>query len=717
MPISKNPKTNDENTLFHTGIVHDTPLSPSSAIAIKFEQGRDAFNFKKYAEAFEHSDAVVHAIRDQYINALELRASALGRMANFKAATNDVKTIIHIAPSSPVGYLCHGELFSMRGNQRQAIQVYNEGLLHMKTEEDRAKLKHARAFAINKRNKRFDIFSKLPYDMIHIILSYLDIQKRFRILDVSKAWHDRVSGCSSVWSKLIVSKHTRLSSSIAKEISLITVVSHHVKSLTLMDLQDTSFFEAVLSLMENGSFTRLEELFINTCLIPSTQKLVNALSRTASTLKDIILATNYRDNKMSLPLEIPLNTLLIICPNLQSLNQNYIGSIKFEEEKSVVTAGGSYYDPRTPFINKALTTLQLGFEHVGIADLKWIYDTCPRLCRLIIFGCQSTTLNKIYGLFQKRVERLCFGINLYEVYNNDDNKDRVEYHGSSTGISSEIQNTSNTITTTVNNTKKAFTGILEVAVRIDNPSNFISLFKNECTMMRTLRLQIHLPWDLTREEERTEWQSLLTNISHFNNLRLLDICRVNDRICSSVIVPLLQKAPNLHQLRFYTPSTLVGQEVMTTIANIQYLQKLEISECSSTDQDMQTLFRALAAKGNASTLEHLCIIYNDHFSMDGIVDAIAAISSLRYIELEAVDGLTEKGMGLLCKKLKDHSCIRSIKLSHLDYCVDDTTLQALAEIKRLDCLHLVGLYKITRAGLNVFTGTSVKLNIKSCKLK
>ncbi|KAG2225699.1 hypothetical protein INT45_012171 [Circinella minor] len=629
--IDNNRNHNDDNSLFHSEIVPDY-----SACRIALDQAKDAFTNTNFTKAFDFSNAAVHAIRKQHIDALTLRAATLAKMARFEAATADAKMIINIDPTSPEGYLCYGNLFTVRG-----------------------------------------------------------IEQRFILLDVSKIWRTIVSECASAWSKLILCKHTKLSASIAKSTALIGIISKHVKDLTLMDFENASLFESVLTQMTDGCFD---------CLIPSTKRFFDALSGTTSTLKHIILSVNYRDIKRSLVVEIPLNTLLMTCPNLKTLNQYFPNSVTFEGVK-----GYHYYESASYAIS-ALTSLQLDFNHITIADLKWIYDTCPRLRRLIICGCKSTSLNLIHHLFEKRLDRLCFGINLYEVF--DDGNVNVD------DKAVVMKNTQ--ISSTHSNTSPSSTGMLrEVALKVDNPYNFISLFSNNYTTIRTLRLVIDRFWystDTDEKEAKEGWQSLLLNIPNLNNLRLLDVCAADQTTCSTIVAPLLEKSPNLRCLESYTPSKLVGHKVITAIINLRHLQKLVISECTSNDQDIQTLFRSLAAKGtNESTLEHVSIIYNDDFSIDGIIEYLASISTLRHIEFDAVDGLSKKGMTLLCEKLQEHSCIRTIKLCYLDNCIDDTILHCLANIKRLENLFLTGLDKITPSGLNAFTSTLVKLTIKSCR--
>ena len=439
------------------------------------------------------------------------------------------------------------------------------------------------------------------------------------------------------------------------------------------------------------------------CLIPSTKRFFNALSGTISTLKDIILSVNYKDTKRSLVAEIPLNTLLITCPNLKTLNHYFPNSVTFEEVK------GYHYYGSAPYITSPLTSLQLDFNHITIADLKWIYDTCPGLRRLIICGCKSTSLNMIHHLFQKRLDRLCFGINLHEVFDDSDIND------DKTVVMENSQ-----ILSTHSNTSFSSTGMLqEVAVKVDNPRNFISLFSNNYTTIRTLRLLIDKSWystDTDEKEAKEGWQSLVNSVPNLNNLRLLDVCGADQTTCSTIIAPLLEKSHYLRCLNFYTPSKLVGHKVINAITNLRPLQKLSISECASNDQDIQALFRSLAAKrAKESTLEYISIIYNDDFNVDTIIKYLAFVPTLRHIEFDAVDGLSKKGMMLLCEKLQEHSYIRTIKLRYLDDCIDDTMLHHLANIKRLENLFLTGLNKITHSGLSAFTGTRIKLTIESCR--
>ncbi|KAI7873823.1 hypothetical protein K492DRAFT_200424 [Lichtheimia hyalospora FSU 10163] len=131
------------------------------------------------------------------------RATAVAACANFELALRDAAEMQKIVPSSPMGYLCQGDIHRLQGRQSAAIAAYNKGLaLPPKWPDDRPiyqQLQNNKKDAEYERSKRIDFITQLPLD---IVMSYiipkimgdhaLDAQEPCEYLYVSRAWREQI---------------------------------------------------------------------------------------------------------------------------------------------------------------------------------------------------------------------------------------------------------------------------------------------------------------------------------------------------------------------------------------------------------------------------------------------------------------------------------------------------------------------------------------------
>ncbi|KAJ8652610.1 hypothetical protein O0I10_011756 [Lichtheimia ornata] len=134
---------------------------------------------------------------------LEERSFALLKCAQFDTALRDTNAILKLDPTLALGYLLKGKLYSYHGQQRKAIQVFDQGLTMaggMDDDEQQhyQQLLKARADAEMMQQKGMDFISKLPLDVVSTSIVPLlmdDViwsqRKPCPYLQVSRSWRDR----------------------------------------------------------------------------------------------------------------------------------------------------------------------------------------------------------------------------------------------------------------------------------------------------------------------------------------------------------------------------------------------------------------------------------------------------------------------------------------------------------------------------------------------
>ncbi|KAI9251382.1 hypothetical protein BDA99DRAFT_521702 [Phascolomyces articulosus] len=294
---------------------------------MNFERGHDAFTNARFPEALRLCDTVMEDIVERHLKVLDLRAATLGMMAEFKKAEQDASLMIQLAPSQGIGYARMGDLWTLRGNQKQAILAYERGLALMKNEEDLELLTQRREEAIQKSNERFDIIANLPYDIMTIIFqmlipvgrfNYLDSNDRFTLLEVSKTWQDIVSTYAPLW------KTHKFSDADGRTIENMQMLSQHIcKHVTEISSEcvysgftDCMESKTLFEQLSKGGFTKLQRLHIYDDYVKCTPRFIHALSCIAKTLKSLELIIG------NLPTE-ELKKILDTCTELRSFMIQY----------------------------------------------------------------------------------------------------------------------------------------------------------------------------------------------------------------------------------------------------------------------------------------------------------------------------------------------------------------------------------------------------------
>ena len=164
-----------------------------------------------------------------------------------------------------VGYLRAGELYIIRFNYRDAIDIYKEGYESVQKEEDRVLLKQRYEEAEAKLEQRFDIITNVPVEISSDIVQYIKLQDQISMFKVSKTWRQNLSSCNTVWKTISIN---RSNCPAKKNLSwrrykkgnlplLLMCTGHHITKLDLKSL-NAQLCKEIFDVMMTHSFDNLK---------------------------------------------------------------------------------------------------------------------------------------------------------------------------------------------------------------------------------------------------------------------------------------------------------------------------------------------------------------------------------------------------------------------------------------------------------------------------
>ncbi|CDH54838.1 predicted protein [Lichtheimia corymbifera JMRC:FSU:9682] len=139
----------------------------------------------------------------QLTSLLEERTLALLKCAQFDMALRDTTAIQKLDPTLALGYLLKGKVYAYRGQQQQAIKIYDQGLaiapvMNDQKQQCQQQLLKAKANAETMQQKRIDFITQLPLDIVStsIVPLLMDdetwsIKRPCPYFQVSKRWRER----------------------------------------------------------------------------------------------------------------------------------------------------------------------------------------------------------------------------------------------------------------------------------------------------------------------------------------------------------------------------------------------------------------------------------------------------------------------------------------------------------------------------------------------
>ncbi|KAJ2876486.1 hypothetical protein GGH93_000707 [Coemansia aciculifera] len=190
-----------------------------SALALEAEinrwyvLGRENFRERQYRNALDyHNRAVALAakegIRDGKL--YSARAHTLYKLREFTRALSDAREAVRIDASSSAGYMCMASILADAGKPEEALAVAKQGLGQADTRASEYKHLQLLCSSLSLRldpahqpaiESDTDPITRLPADLVVMIMRLLDTRMLFICRNVSTRWLHLIDNTSVLWSK------------------------------------------------------------------------------------------------------------------------------------------------------------------------------------------------------------------------------------------------------------------------------------------------------------------------------------------------------------------------------------------------------------------------------------------------------------------------------------------------------------------------------------
>ncbi|KAI8144391.1 hypothetical protein BJV82DRAFT_607199 [Fennellomyces sp. T-0311] len=336
---------------------------------VELTKSNNALSTGNYQDAAQSAGSGLdHLMNTHVLELLNIRATAYEKQGLLSRALDDAMRMIQYVPNSPVGYLRAGNIQMVNGKPKLAMKVYAQGIRALPSEHpDSDKLMAEQRKAILRANSRFDIVGQLPRELLYKILVYLDPERVWVCLKVSRRWCEQVSQCGTWWSAVTV-KQTGAATDNAV-CDAIPLVNDYIQHLELASPSSVLLNCRYLAYLKNGIFTRLKTLLLKGSFFQtvSSEDLAIALWQVRNTLT--VLKLEFDSDKI-----FPLRTVLEACPNVRELVYTSAGDIS-----SGTNNGHSFAVQCNKLVN-----LELNYVHSTYTSICASLVLCSNLRRLII---------------------------------------------------------------------------------------------------------------------------------------------------------------------------------------------------------------------------------------------------------------------------------------------------------------------------------------------
>ena len=172
-------------------ITHSTP---NAFLSNLYQQPGARITAEDYQETIRSAtQRLQECVRTQLV-LFYSRALSLMLCCRFESAFQDALAIQAFAPTSPLGYMCAGQVLCNQGKFIQASKEYAKGVQRVPTTDpNHGLLCLAVVLAQNEAEKYVDFIHQLPFDVAMMVISMVvtTTQDFFTYISVSKAWRER----------------------------------------------------------------------------------------------------------------------------------------------------------------------------------------------------------------------------------------------------------------------------------------------------------------------------------------------------------------------------------------------------------------------------------------------------------------------------------------------------------------------------------------------
>ncbi|KAI9494404.1 hypothetical protein BDB00DRAFT_871494 [Zychaea mexicana] len=639
------------------------------------ESIKETVNEQDHQHTISHTSEIIDQLLPrQKLILYDLRAHAYAMQGQPSTAINDAQQMITLSPTLGAGYLRKASVFSMYGNQAQAIAAFEEGLQHASTDVNdyTEQLITEKTAASNAKERRIDLMTLFPAEVTDDIIARLPQDAKAVCLLVSRLWRKKLLGCAAAWENLSISDNNN-------EIQILGVVPGYIGHLVrhlMIDTATANITPVCFRLMNEGCFSRIDSLKISDTtargLAPYVGRLLIALSQMSKTLATLDLDLAQNDETFS-P-SILLTDILSACRNLKNLT--------YSTSSPLAKLAGDF---NTAEQHKTLINMQLKASSITRPDIEFMLQKCQKLRRFVINGCNATVLDAVNS--------------------HSTNLEIFAYNPSFT-----IPQLQGDISNDETGLRQIYTGNYD-----DVPATHLLplIYKNRTTLETVHALMS----PITNEEEL---QSLYAAYPFFKLKRVTKLAFWGLRGIQKFMLQAIRNTTTLFDL-----TVTFAYDVNELVEAILKLPSLKIVKLSNIRQSIGssswiTLFESYGDISHSRpSLQCASLQYCDGIT-DAELVALSGIKSLHEITLDRLLHVSANGISTLIQNLS--SQLTSVQLIDMDV-VDDSALVALGDLKRMTYIKLDLLDSITDQGIRRMvdkaccpTTTLTKLVVTRCDL-
>ncbi|KAI9259657.1 hypothetical protein BDA99DRAFT_538616 [Phascolomyces articulosus] len=556
-----------------------------------------------------------------------------------------------------------------------------------------------------------DFFTKLPSEILSSTLTLLSLEDLTTIKSVSRQYRNRVIACPEVWTTIVLSQR-----SLKDYEPHLPNIELHVVNLKLYGLSSEQY-QNIFSRIHKGHFKKLRvidikgyDLFNGKEDDVVMDQFISALYQIKETITElsVYIATTTMDQQQS---TIPLEDIIDKCINLSKFHYIQYNAVlkqpQFIAESTIPQQQGMTMD------RPNLTDIKLDFKSIQQSTLDTIMMRCPNLQNMSFYGCNITNniefRNKLpssmisfsrNGLYYTRPSTT-INVTRNGMKDEDDIDSENQYSFPPTGpgyITSlngslgEFQD----IEWVIDNDTLEKLETFGIMFRCSPPTDVINPVSDSCSLYSAT----------------------------FHKLRDLSLYYNNSSENDSFFIDLLRRTPNLNGLSIYDCDELSGGFInILRERSIHSLTSLYM-DCvfeAEDQQGIERLFRDLAeisqqqkkqqmegnniqsAKGSNNSDAggggmKRAILLNCGFNMDKVMDAIAEMDTLEYLDMQCCE-MSEGTMESFFEKLvKRQSNIEAITMTCQDG-ITDKVLQYMNMLPKLDSVSFWAQDEITKHGV------------------
>ncbi|KAG2226405.1 hypothetical protein INT45_000573 [Circinella minor] len=659
-------------------------------LAISINTSIKALNENEYNVVINETVAAVKQIDKVHVDVLSLRLTAYEKKGDLDKAYDIALSIISQFPTFNSGYVHAATILIKKRKPELAIDICNKGLEILSVVQsipttiiatptpispigriinpELQALYEIKKVAEQEQSCKIDFIKTLPYDIITLVLKYLEMNDIINCMKVSRSWHRSVLNCPSSFREWrILPGKEELKDYDETEYGFLKQLSDHIWCLDLFLQYEQPTQQKIINLLATVMFRHLRSFRLY-CTDVNGESLQNLLRGAGSSLEELFISfgdpfaflPNDNDRKML------LSEITEYCPNLKKLTYDTPGILEYY--------GG-------PMLTQ-LTELRIYGSEVEPEEVECILMDMPGIRELSIGHCKSIVLRVLYKL----------GDNLRYI---SLNPDRFQPDNMFSLINDGNNNN------TVSSTRK-YDRMLDVhyCMRITAALLLPLLHKHKQTEALTVNVTASEPNNVEK------WRSFADFGSSYMRYMKFGFTSDTEEIFASAV----RNCPNLQEfeMRECSPTHIMYSALCSLVGLKRFVITNDMEEPKTPvdDRNLRAFFEHHATLGDRSTLEEVSLHYTDSVEASTI-QILSKIKSLKVIDLAGP---------FLEGEMSIDTALQTLTVSSLPL-LDTIRLQAIPVIdegiKKMDCrvIQLAYMDYITTSGVESLISNSRLLKI------